>query len=61
MAITPQLEKAIGETLEQVRTELMRLYADNDVGVIAVHCGKKQMRVKATPERTHDAVPVEAQ
>lgn len=61
MAIPPQLAKAIDETLEQVRRELIRLYADSDVGTVTVHCGKKQMRVKATPERTHDAVPVEAQ
>lgn len=59
MAVTPPLQKAIDETLAQVRAELIRLYADNDVGVIAIHVGKKQMRVKATPERTHDAVSVE--
>lgn len=58
MAIPPQLERAITETLEQVRTELMRFYRDNDSGTVTVHVGKKQMRVKATPERTHDAVAV---
>lgn len=61
MVTPPQLAKAIDETLEQVRRELIRLYTDNDVGVIAIHVGKKQMRVKATPERTHDAVAVTEQ
>lgn len=58
MTITPQLAKAIDETLAQVRAELIRLYLDKDVGTVVVHCGKKQMRVKATPERTQAAVTV---
>ncbi len=60
MCHTPLLEQAIEDTLEQVRTELMRLWTDGDVGIVAVHVGKEQMRVKATPERTHDPVRVKA-
>lgn len=60
MATPPPLERAIDETLALVRVELMRLYRDNDIGTIVVHVGKKQMRVEATPKRTHDAVSVEA-
>lgn len=59
MATPPPLEKAITETLELVRAELMRLYRDKDVGTIVIHVGKRQMRVKATPERNYDAVVVE--
>ena len=59
MAYAPQLEKAIEDTLEQVRTELIRLFADGDIGTVAVHVGKQQMRVKSTPERTHEPVRVE--
>lgn len=54
------LETAIESALEQVRTELMRLYADGDVGTVCVHVGRNQMRVKTTPERTHDPVRVDA-
>lgn len=58
MAATP-LEKAIEETLEQVRAELIRLYSNNDVGVITLNCGKRQIRVKATPERIREPVQFE--
>lgn len=58
MPPTPQLAKAIDDALEQVRAELVRFYADDDVGTVAVHVGRQQMRVKATPERVHEPVPV---
>lgn len=61
MCQTQPIGKAIEETLEQVRTELIRLYADGDVGTVTVHCGREQMRVKATPERTHEPVRLKAQ
>lgn len=50
------LERAIDDALEQVRAELMRLYADGDTGTVTVHCGKEQLRVKSTPERIHEPV-----
>lgn len=53
---SPLLRKAIEDALEQVRVELLRFYADGDVGVVAVHVGKLQMRVKATPERVNEPV-----
>lgn len=50
---------AFDEVLEQVRAELVRLYSQNDVGTITLHCGKKQIRVKATPERSNEPVQFE--
>lgn len=50
---------AFDEVLEQVRAELVRLYSQNDVGTIVLHCGKKQIRVKATPERSNEPVQFE--
>lgn len=64
MAATPPLtplERAIELAIEQVRAELMRFYADGDVGTVTVHCGKEQLRVKSTPERTHEPVRTKAQ
>lgn len=55
-ALPPELEQAIEKTLAQVRDELIRLYADGDIGAVTVHCGKKQMRVKSVPERIYDPV-----
>lgn len=49
-------EHGIDEILEQVRAELLRFRADGDVGTVTVHVGREQMRVKATPERTHEPV-----
>jgi hypothetical protein len=54
------LEQAITEALEQARTELMRLYADGDVGTVCIHVGHRQLRVKTTPERTRDPVRVDS-
>lgn len=53
---SPVLRKAIEDALEQVRVELLRFYADGDVGTVAVHVGRQQMRVKATPERVNEPV-----
>jgi hypothetical protein len=58
MAATP-LEKMIDCALKQARAELMRLYADGDIGKIELNCGKQQIRVKATPERIHEPVTIE--
>lgn len=57
--LTPQLKQAIEKALTQARDELVRLYSDNDVGTITLHVGKKQIRVKATPERSHEPVQFE--
>lgn len=59
MAATPQLEQAIEDALEQVRTELIRLYADGDIGKIEVNCGKARIVVKALPERINEPVKFE--
>lgn len=56
---TPELEKAINEALEQTRTELLRLYEHGDVGAVTIHCGHKQLRVKASPERIYEPIPLE--
>ncbi len=53
---SPPLQQAIEYALEQVRVELMRMYAEGDVGTVTVHCGREQMRVKALPERTNEPV-----
>lgn len=53
---TPPLEQMIEKALEQARAELVRLYADGDVGIVALHCGREQIRVKATPERINEPV-----
>lgn len=60
VAVPPHVQAAIELALEQARAELMRLYADGDVGTVTVHCGRQQMRVKATPERIHEPLPVKA-
>lgn len=52
----PKHERAIDAILEEVRVELLRFYTDHDVGTVTVHVGREQMRVKATPERTHEPV-----
>jgi hypothetical protein len=59
MVTTPPLEKAIEDALKQVRAELIRFYGDGDVGKIELHVGKKQIRVKATPERSNEPVQFE--
>lgn len=58
MPTTP-LERMIEGALEQARAELMRLYADGDVGKIELNCGKDQIRVKATPERVYEPIRIE--
>ena len=55
----PTLEQKINEALEQARAELVRFYSDGDVGTITLHVGKKQIRVKATPERSYEPVQFE--
>jgi hypothetical protein len=57
--IKPSLEEAIAIALAQVRTELNRLYANDDVGTITLHCGKGQIKVRATPERLYEPVQFE--
>lgn len=52
----PTLEQKINEALEQARAEIIRFYSDGDVGTITLHVGKKQIRVKATPERSFTPV-----
>lgn len=52
------LEQAINDALDQIRAELVRFYADGDVGTVCVHVGLEQMRVKATPERNREPVRV---
>lgn len=58
MAATP-LEKMIERAMAQVRAELIRLYSDGDVGTVTLHCGEKQIRVKAAPERNSEPVRLE--
>lgn len=55
MAATP-LEQMIDAALDQVRQELIRLYADGDVGSVVIHVGRDQLRVKAQPERINPPV-----
>ena len=54
------LERAVTNALEQVRSELLRFYADGDIGTVVVHVGKAQMQVKASPERKRDPVQVDS-
>lgn len=56
-----ELKKAIDEALEQTRTELLRLYEYGYTGSVTVHCGKNQLRVKATPERACEPIILAAQ
>lgn len=60
MAAPPPLEQAIEDALEQVRAELMRMYADGDIGEVTIHVGRDQLRVKATPERINEPVRLKA-
>lgn len=53
------LEKAITEALEKVRMEIVRFYAEDDVGTIIINVGKAQMRVKATPERISEPISLD--
>lgn len=55
------LEQMIDAALEQVRAELIRMYTDGDTGQVVIHCGKDQVRVKATPERINDPVRLHTQ
>jgi hypothetical protein len=53
------LEKAIDSALRLARVEILRLYADEDIGTIVINVGKAQMRVKSTPERISEPISLE--
>jgi len=53
------LEKAIDSALRLARAEILRMYAEDDVGTIVINVGKAQMRVKSTPERISEPIPLE--
>lgn len=57
--IEGQLEKALDTAFELARLEALQMIADGDVGVIMLHIGKRQIRVEATPKRSHEPVQFE--
>jgi len=59
MAITPELERVIEDTLAQIRSDLTAMMAAGETGTVTVHCGGNQLQVEANAKRKREPVKFE--
>ena len=55
MATPPEVE----QILNQVLTELLKMYESGETGTVTVHCAPDQMLVEANPKRKGQPVKIE--